>query len=113
MKIVMRTETRVVEERELVLNDALCDEFNAYVKYMGHSDFEPIAPVDVILMEDGKFSRFNQPFKVKGYGDREYEVSLEDYWHEWIEDELWDCESEVLDSECDYQEVSLREDYSI
>lgn len=107
MRIILRTETIVVEKRELEVNDTLCNEFNAYIKGMGHTDVEPITPDDVMLLEEGGFSRFDQ--LVKGYKDGEYEVSLEDHWREWIEDELWDCEADEIDRNCDFQEIYLAE----
>jgi len=107
MRIILRTETLVVEERETQLTQELCDEFNKHIKCMYDQEIEPITISDVVLFENSKPSKLDQRLNVKGYHDTDYRVPLSSFWLEWIEEELWDIEANEIERECEDQETYL------
>lgn len=92
MRVIMRTEVVLTEERELEITQVLCDEFCEYIARSYEVEFEPITPEEIEKYDNGEESKLDQVAIFDGR-----EMRLGDLWYRWIRD--------VLCNDGDYYEV--------
>lgn len=95
MKVVMRIEVVVTEERELEITQKMCDTFCEYFAESYKAEFEPITPEEIEKYNNGEESKLDQ---VAIFGGKE--MQLAGLWNNWIREELWDGDYYELDRDC-------------
>lgn len=86
MKVVMRTEVVVTEEREIELTQEMCNEFCEVIAKTYEAEFEPITLEEIEKYGKGEESKLDQIIGNVGIRG----VQLAYAWENWIKDVLCD-----------------------
>lgn len=101
MRVVMRTEVVITEERELEITQKMCDTFCEYFAESYRAEFEPITPEEIEKYNNGEESKLDQ---VAIFGGRE--MRLADLWNNWIREELYD-DGDYYELDRDYMNENI------
>lgn len=106
MKVVMRTEVVITEEREMEVTQSLCNSFCKMVDKIYEAEFESITPEEIEKYDNGEESKLDQVMAIEDGK----EVRLADLWKDWVSDILCDCgvyyevNREYISDEIHYEE---------
>ena len=107
MKVVMKTEVVITEEREMEVTQVLCNSFCKKVAKEYEAEFEPITLEEIEKYDNGEESNLDQVMAIEDGK----EVLLADLWKDWISDTLCDCgvyyevDREYINDEIRYEAI--------